>query len=83
MEQKIVLFLYTGNYYRSRFAELLFNHRSSQSDLGWEATSRALALDLGGQNIGPISPATLQALAQRGFPPKRNFGSRSVLRGLI
>jgi protein-tyrosine phosphatase len=73
MAQKTVLFLCTGNYYRSRFAELLFNHQSSRSDLGWIAISRGLGLELGGGNIGPISRATLEGLAERGIPVYKEF----------
>ena len=36
-----VLFLCTGNYYRSRFAEELFNHRAARDGLSWVAQSRA------------------------------------------
>jgi protein-tyrosine phosphatase len=68
MEQKTVLFLCTGNYYRSRFAEMLFNHQSSRSDVAWVAISRGLGLELGGSNIGPISQATVEGLAERGIP---------------
>ena len=40
-----VLFLCTGNYYRSRFAEIFFNWQAEQRGLGWTADSRGLALD--------------------------------------
>lgn len=63
-----VLFLCTGNYYRSRFAELLFNHWASQRTLPWVADSRALALELGIYNVGPISSYTLDGLQQRSIP---------------
>jgi protein-tyrosine phosphatase len=33
LKPKIMLFLCTGNYYRSRFAELLFNHLAKQRGL--------------------------------------------------
>ena len=36
---KRVLFLCTGNYYRSRFAELLFNSIAQGRELGWQADS--------------------------------------------
>ena len=65
MEPKIVLFICTGNYYRSRFAELLFNSNARRVQLGWRATSRGLALELG-NNIGPISPHAFSRLRARG-----------------
>src|ERR1700730_14272436 len=65
MKPKIVLFLCTGNYYRSRFAELLFNHLAAQLDLDWQAISRGLALDFGVNNVGAISRDTLTGLTVR------------------
>jgi protein-tyrosine phosphatase len=63
------LFLCTGNYYRSRFAEGLFNHLAGELGLDWRADSRALALDKGQSvNPGPISRFTLEALKQRSIP---------------
>jgi protein-tyrosine phosphatase len=35
-----VLFICTGNYYRSRFAEEFFNKWTNRLDLDWEAISR-------------------------------------------
>ncbi len=52
---KKILFLCTGNYYRSRFAEQLFNHLAIKRGLDWEANSRALALEKGTKNVGAIS----------------------------
>src|SRR5437667_3189611 len=63
---KKMLFLCTGNYYRSRFAELLFNHLAARSAIGWKAVSRGLALERGLHNVGPIATATLAALVDRG-----------------
>ncbi len=63
---KIVMFLCTGNYYRSRFAEILFNSLAERMGLPWRATSRGLALERGIHNVGPIAPATLQLLANLG-----------------
>ncbi|MBX3010110.1 MAG: low molecular weight phosphatase family protein [Caldilineaceae bacterium] len=60
-----VLFLCTGNYYRSRFAELLFNHWANERGLAWEADSRALALELGVNNVGPISAYAVAGLQAR------------------
>jgi protein-tyrosine phosphatase len=61
---KTVLFLCTGNYYRSRFAEELFNHHAEHAGLDWVADSRGLALERGIHNVGPISPFTLYALGE-------------------
>jgi len=62
-----VLFLCTGNYYRSRFAEILFNRLAETRGLSWRAGSRGLALDLATDNVGPISPFALQGLTIRGI----------------
>jgi protein-tyrosine phosphatase len=64
---KRVLFLCTGNYYRSRFAEYVFNYHACQLGLDWEADSRALAIEKGGGNVGPISFFARAALAKRGI----------------
>jgi len=63
-----VLFICTGNYYRSRFAELLFNDLARRCGLVWQATSRGT--DVVGSRqylVGPISPVTRQALEERGI----------------
>ncbi len=60
-----MLFLCTGNYYRSRFAEILFNALADRAGLPWQAESRGL--ELTALNIGPISLATLARLAQLGI----------------
>ena len=59
---KTVLFLCTGNYYRSRFAEELFNHEAERAGLHWIAQSRGLALERGANNVGPIAPVVLHTL---------------------
>jgi protein-tyrosine phosphatase len=61
---KTVLFLCTGNYYRSRFAEELFNDHAERSGIDWIARSRGLALERGANNIGFISPFALRALKE-------------------
>ena len=40
--RKRVLFLCSGNYYRSRLAEILFNHEASAAGIPWFAESRGL-----------------------------------------
>ncbi|MGF1672849.1 MAG: low molecular weight phosphatase family protein, partial [Rivularia sp. (in: cyanobacteria)] len=64
---KQVLFLCTGNYYRSRFAENLFNHLAAQKGLDWQADSRGLALERGTNNIGAMSHYAVAALKERGI----------------
>ena len=70
---KTVLFLCSGNYYRSRFAEHLFNALAEAANLPWRADSRGLTVGYWG-NIGPISRYTVAALAERGIalagPPR-------------
>ena len=53
-----LLFICTGNYYRSRFAEILFNHLAMQKALLWSATSRGFRLSP--NNNGAISEYTDQ-----------------------
>ena len=58
-----VLFLCTGNYYRSRFADILFNHLARQQGLAWSACSRGLKTDWPG-NKGALSEHTERRLAE-------------------
>jgi protein-tyrosine phosphatase len=62
---KPVLFLCTGNYYRSRFAEILFNTLAIRHQLSAQATSRGLATELGADNVGPLSDHARQKLRER------------------
>lgn len=55
-----VLFLCTGNYYRSRYAEILFNSLAAKHNLDWVADSCGLRLEAA--NPGPISRFTVNAL---------------------
>jgi protein-tyrosine phosphatase len=66
MEVKFVLFLCTGNYYRSRFAEEIFNCRAPAACPGWRALSRGIAVDLGVNNVGPIAQPAARALRSIG-----------------
>jgi protein-tyrosine phosphatase len=60
---RTVLFVCTGNYYRSRYAELLFN-ALAPAGLGWRAKSRGFAPTP--WNVGPIAPVVLERLAADG-----------------
>ena len=62
-----VLFLCTGNYYRSRYAEELFNHLAKAEGLEWRAFSRGAAEKGSPDNVGPMSPFTREALAAKGI----------------
>ena len=63
---RTVLFLCTGNYYRSRFAEVLFDWHAGRRGLAWRAASRGLALTPA--NVGPLSPHTAARLTALGVP---------------
>ncbi len=65
--ESTVLFLCTGNYYRSRYAEILFNSVAGQMGLPWRASSRGLALERGVNNIGPMAVSAVKALEARGL----------------
>jgi protein-tyrosine phosphatase len=64
-----VLFLCTGNYYRSRYAEELFNFRARSEGLGWSAFSRGLAEKGSPDNVGPMSRFALEALSAKNIEP--------------
>ena len=66
-EQSRLLFLCTGNYCRSRFAEALFNALADEAGLSWRAFSRGLTVGREG-NTGPISKDAVEGLAARGLP---------------
>jgi len=65
-----VLFLCTGNYYRSRFAEYLFNFLAAKHGLDWQADSRGLAVS--SNNIGPVSRYAVEALARQSIKLPEN-----------
>jgi protein-tyrosine phosphatase len=69
---RFVLFLCTGNYYRSRFAEEIFNHLAPSRCPRWRAASRGVAVEMGSGNVGPIARATVSALQSRGVNVDRS-----------
>jgi predicted translation initiation factor SUI1 len=71
--EKNLLFLCTGNYYRSRFAEILFNSVAGRMGLPWKASSRGLALERGVNNVGPMAVSAIKALEVRGFHAVADF----------
>ncbi len=65
-----VLFICTGNYYRSRYAEVRFNVIASRRRLDWRADSAGLRVDFAQkQNVGPMSADAVRALRRRGIDP--------------
>ena len=74
MPAKRILFLCTGNYYRSRFAEVLFNHLAQKAGIPWHADSCGLRVQADGTvNIGPLSPFAEGGLELRGLSDKRPY----------
>jgi protein-tyrosine phosphatase len=64
---KTVVFICTGNFYRSRFAEYLFNALAKQRGLYWRATSRGLRAKMT-DGEGPISEFAAYRLTAMDIP---------------
>lgn len=62
-----ILFVCTGNFYRSRFSEIYFNHLAMQRGLAVHAFSRGLQV-YKGRNKGPIAKETINFLGHLGIP---------------
>ena len=58
-----ILFICTGNYYRSRFAEIVFNHFARNNSIPVSAFSRGLSLNPS-KNKGVISPHATSYLSR-------------------
>ena len=68
---KKILFLCTGNYYRSRFSEEYFNYHACKSDIPWRADSMGIMRVFEGNgNVGPIAQHTLDELTRLGINAK-------------
>lgn len=64
----LVIFVCTGNYYRSRFAEYLFMDFVEKQGLACSADSAGLGVEWACKiNVGPISKVTVASLAERGI----------------
>ena len=75
---KTVLFICTGNYYRIRFAEILFNHVAGKFGMSWQASSRGLALERGTANIGPMAVVAIKALETMGIRAKDDVAPGTI-----
>jgi protein-tyrosine phosphatase len=73
-QESTVLFLCTGNYYRSRYAEVLFNSVAGRMSLPWKASSRGLALERGVNNVGSMEVSAVKALEARGLRAVAELG---------
>ncbi|HZU38385.1 MAG TPA: hypothetical protein VFA18_20845 [Gemmataceae bacterium] len=74
VKRKTILFLCTGNYYRSRFAEMLCASVARRMGLPWEASSRGLALERGVKNIGPMATAAIRTVEAKGIRDAQRCG---------
>lgn len=64
-----VLFVCTGNYYRSRMAEEIFNYQAHRYTLNWRADSAGLRADMSASpNEGPISKHAKAMLEKGNYP---------------
>lgn len=81
--QHFVLFLCSGNYYRSRYAEWRFLTRVAPNS-GWSAVSRGLQLSPG--NVGLVASEVIARYRELGIPfpaplrPPVQFTPEEVLR---
>lgn len=71
-----VLFICTGNIYRSRYAEAYFNYLAHQRGLPLEAFSRGLGIHLVTDRISPFAKRRLE---QKGIPLHHTGPERAVL----
>lgn len=75
---KKLLFICTGNYYRSRFAEGLFNHLCAEQPINWHAFSRGLAIHWVVENR-ELSPFTEEAFRLMGIHSRHSAKQRISL----
>lgn len=64
-DRQTLLFLCTGNFYRSRYAEAYFNHQARQLSLLWKAESRGFRPHLATEDL---SHFTVKRLDEREIP---------------
>jgi protein-tyrosine phosphatase len=72
-----VLFICTGNIFRSRFAEAVFNHRAEAAGLGWCAFSRGLDPEV--TDFDGISNHLRDALDSRGIALQNTAATKNAL----
>ncbi len=57
-----VLFLCTGNFYRSRLSELMFRHHAEKMELDWNTDSKGVISKIRHQGISPSAVAYLEKM---------------------
>src|SRR5436190_22110229 len=67
-----VLFICTGNYYRSRIAEILFNHVAQRDSVPVNAFSRGFRLNPA-KNKGELSPHAISYLSLLDISPGKTI----------
>ena len=72
-----VLFICTGNIFRSRFAEAVFNHQAEEAALGWCAFSRGL--DPGVTDFDGVSRHLQEALELRNIASHHTAANKTPL----
>jgi protein-tyrosine phosphatase len=55
-----VLFLCTGNFYRSRLSELLFRHHAEKAELDWNTDSKGVLSKIRHRGLSPSAAAYLE-----------------------
>jgi len=78
---RTILFICTGNYYRSRFAEALFNHHSELRGSSWRAISRGLAIERVTE-VDKLSRFTFAAMLKRGIKRRHTSVDLNALTSL-
>ena len=78
---RTILFICTGNYYRSRFAEALFNHHAELRGLSWRAISRGLAIERVFE-IDKLSRFSFAAMLERGIKRRHTSVDLTALTAL-
>ena len=67
VQYRSVMFVCTGNYYRSRLAEILFNHHARQAEINWDADSRGLIEKVRYEGLSPSAIRYLERLKFEGI----------------
>ena len=65
-----LIFVCTGNYYRSRLAEILFNDYALKRGLDWEGDSKGLVDQT---RFNGLSPNAIEYLKKKGFDDPERF----------